>query len=55
MAIRLQMKPLIGHFKLQQLTKAIYQKHYINELEKNINPVQSDYFTIYLNLLSMLR
>jgi len=38
MAIRLQMKPLIGHFKLQQLTKAIYQKHYINELEKKYEP-----------------
>ncbi len=38
MAIRLQMKPLIGHFKLQQLTKAIYQKHYINELEKSYKP-----------------
>ncbi|WP_427107972.1 tyrosine-type recombinase/integrase [Lysinibacillus xylanilyticus] len=38
MAIRLQMKPLIGHFKLQQLTKAIYQTHYINELEKKYKP-----------------
>lgn len=32
------MKPLIGHFKLQQLTKAVYQKHYINELEKSYKP-----------------
>lgn len=34
MAIRLQMKPLIGHFKLQQLTKSIYQKNFIDVLEE---------------------
>lgn len=33
-AIRLQMKPLLGNFKIQQLTKGIYQKKYIDELEK---------------------
>ncbi|MFJ7839882.1 tyrosine-type recombinase/integrase [Lysinibacillus sphaericus] len=53
MAIRLQMKPLIGHFKLQQLTKAIYQKHYINELEKKYKPstvrLLHDLFKIAIN------
>lgn len=37
-AIRLQMKPLLGQFKLQHLTKDIYQKHYIEELEKKYSP-----------------
>lgn len=38
MAIRLQMKPLIGHFKLQQLTKSIYQKNFIDVLEGQYKP-----------------
>lgn len=47
------MKPLIGHFKLQQLTKTIYQKHYINELEKKYKPstvrLLHDLFKIAIN------
>lgn len=38
MAIRVQMKPLIGHFKLQQLTKSLYQKNFIDVLEEQYKP-----------------
>lgn len=34
LAIRLQMKPLLGHYKLQQLEKSVYQRVFINELIK---------------------
>lgn len=34
MAIRLNMKPLLGHYKLQKLDRLTYQKVYIRELEK---------------------
>lgn len=38
MAIRLQMKPLLGHYKLQTLDKVTYQREYINALEKKYKP-----------------
>lgn len=38
MAIRLNMKPLIGHYKLQKLDRATYQKQYIDALEKEYKP-----------------
>lgn len=38
MAIRLNMKPLLGHFKLQKLDRATYQKVFIHELEKTYKP-----------------
>lgn len=38
MAIRLNMKPLIGHYKLQKLDRATYQKQYIDALEKDYKP-----------------
>ncbi|MGN7478054.1 tyrosine-type recombinase/integrase [Solibacillus silvestris] len=38
MAIRLNMKPLLGHFKLQKLDRATYQKAYIQVLEKQYKP-----------------
>ena len=37
-AIRLQMKPLLGHYKLQKLDKATYQKAFINVLEDQYAP-----------------
>lgn len=33
-AIRLNIKPLLGHYKLQKLDRATYQKEYINALER---------------------
>ena len=38
MAIRLNMKPLLGHIKLQKLDRATYQRLYIRELEKTYKP-----------------
>ncbi|WP_245797944.1 tyrosine-type recombinase/integrase [Domibacillus mangrovi] len=38
LAIKHQMKPLLGHYKLQKLDKQTYQKVYINELEKKYKP-----------------
>ena len=37
-AIRLQMKPLLGRYKLQKLDKATYQREFINVLEKRYAP-----------------
>lgn len=34
-AIRLNIKPLLGHFKLSKLDRATYQKEYINALERD--------------------
>lgn len=34
MAIRLQIKPLLGHYKLQKLDKTTYKRAYINLLLK---------------------
>lgn len=38
MAIRLNMKPLLGQYKLQKLDRLTYQKVYIRELEKTYKP-----------------
>ena len=38
MAIRLQMKPLLGKYKLQQLGKSTYKREYLNVLEKKYKP-----------------
>ena len=37
-AIKNNMKPLLGHYKLQKLDRAIYQKEYINALEREYKP-----------------
>lgn len=34
-AIRMNIKPLLGHYKLQKLDRLTYQKEYINALERN--------------------
>lgn len=34
-AIRLNMKPLLGHYRLQKLDRVTYQKEYINVLERD--------------------
>ncbi|MET4562705.1 hypothetical protein ABIA69_003896 [Lysinibacillus parviboronicapiens] len=36
--IRLNIKPLIGHFKLQNLNRLTYQENFINALEKQYEP-----------------
>lgn len=38
LAIKHQMKPLLGHFKLQKLDRPTYQKEYINALERKYKP-----------------
>ena len=38
MAIRLQMKPLLGKYKLQQLDRSTYKREYLNVLEKKYKP-----------------
>jgi len=38
MAIRLQMKPLLGNYKLQKLDKTTYVRDYINVLKKKYKP-----------------
>ncbi|WP_456242904.1 site-specific integrase [Sporosarcina cascadiensis] len=38
MAIRLQMKPLLGHYKLQKLDRTTYKKEFLNVLEKKYKP-----------------
>lgn len=37
-AIRINMKPLLGHYKLQKLDRATYQKVFINALEHEYKP-----------------
>lgn len=36
--IRLNIKPLLGHYKLQKLDRATYQNEYINALEREYKP-----------------
>lgn len=38
MAIRLQMKPLLGHYKLQTLDRTTYKREFLNVLEKKYKP-----------------
>lgn len=38
MAIKNNMKPLLGHYKLQKLDRVTYQKEYINMLEREYKP-----------------
>lgn len=38
MAIRLQMKPLLGSYKLHQLDRTTYKREYLNVLEKKYKP-----------------
>lgn len=38
MAIRLQLKPLLGHYKMQQLDKTTYKRVFLNVLEKKYKP-----------------
>ncbi|PEP85323.1 tyrosine-type recombinase/integrase [Bacillus toyonensis] len=38
MAIRLQMKPLLGHYKLQTLDRITYKRMFLNVLEKKYKP-----------------
>ena len=38
MAIRLHIKPLIGHYKLQKLDRSTYTREYLNVLEKKYKP-----------------
>lgn len=44
MAIRLQMKPLLGHYKLQKLDRSTYMREYLNVLEKKYKPSTVDLF-----------
>lgn len=44
MAIRLQMKPLLGHYKLQKLDRSTYTREYLNVLEKKYKPSTVDLF-----------
>ncbi|MEK3995943.1 tyrosine-type recombinase/integrase [Psychrobacillus sp. FSL K6-2365] len=44
MAIRLQMKPLLGHHKLQKLDRSTYTREYLNVLEKKYKPSTVELF-----------